>query len=298
MILLQGHRRGPNAGGGGQQGFIALEWWPDDFAAIRYAVNKGIIVVEPGGSGWEDLDAAVYDTPAPGFPASWKNPFRLNNPLSGAVMTGAGDPPAGTHGRFTGGLGQPYVDRARSGFSNWGSRIDAQGWGWEVTTTGIADLQGGADRNRWYGDRFGGSSSAVPIVAGALVCTQGALKARNMPLMTSWRARTLLRTTGSPQQAAPARPVSQRIGNRPNLRQLIPAALKTWVNNVTIRYTYATCIAESAWAYIDGIGWRRIRTGSPDGVSNVFRICCHAQATGAKVNAFIDGTYLYNVVQI
>ena len=41
------------------------------------------------------------------------------------------------------------------------------------------------------------------------------------------RARDLLRTTGSPQQDAPGRPATQRIGNRPNLRQIIPAALQT-----------------------------------------------------------------------
>jgi hypothetical protein len=43
-----------------------------------------------------------------------------------------------------------------------------------------------------------------------------------MPL-TPVRARQLLRTTGSPQQDAPGRPASQRIGNRPNLRQLVQA---------------------------------------------------------------------------
>ncbi|WP_255305542.1 hypothetical protein [Paenibacillus sp. Mc5Re-14] len=33
--------------------------------------------------------------------------------------------------------------------------------------------------------------------------------------------RELLRTTGSPQQDAPGRPASQRIGNLPDLRALI-----------------------------------------------------------------------------
>ncbi len=300
IILLEIHRPGPNSGAGGQQGFIAIEWWPDDFAAIRYAVNKGIIVVEAAGNGWENLDAAIYNTPAPGFPATWKNPFRLSNPQSGAVMVGAGNPPSGTHGRFTspGPWSEPYVDRARCGFSNWGSRVDAQGWGWEVTSSGYGDLQGGVgQQNRWYTDRFSGTSSASPIVVGALACTQGVVKARGMPLLTSWRARQLLRSTGSPQQAAAGRPVSQRIGNRPNLRQLVPAALKAWINNATIRYTYAVYTSQSAWAYIDGIGWRRIRTGSPDGVSNLFAICCQAQVSGRKVNVYIDNNYLYRIVQ-
>ena len=299
IILLEIHRRGPNGGGAGQQGFVAVEWWPDDFAAIRYAVNKGIIVVEAAGNGWENLDDAAYDTPAPGFPASWRNPFDPANPSSGAVVVGAGSPPPGTHGRNTSPnpWNLPYVDRARCGFSNWGARVDAQGWGWEVTTTGYGSLQGG-DRDQWYTDTFSGTSSASPIVTGALASVQGVLKARNMPLLTSQRARSLLRTTGSPQMAAPSRPVSQRIGNRPSLRQLIPAALKTWVNSTKITYCYALTTTQSAWAHVDGIGWRRVRNGNADGVGNVFDVCCNVQASGATANVYIDDQYLYNIVQL
>lgn len=296
IILLEIHRPGPNATGAGQKGYIAIEWWPDEFLAIRYAVNKGIVVVEAAGNGWEDLDAAIYNT-NPGFPASWKNPFNLSNPSSGAVVVGAGDPPSGTHGRTISPWNQPYVDRARCGFSNWGSRVDAQGWGWEVTTTGYGDLySGGSDR--LYTDVFSGTSSASPIVVGALACIQGVLKAKGMPVMTSERGRQLLRSTGSPQQAAVDRPVSQRIGNRPNLRQLIPVALKQWISGALIRFTYALHSSQSAWAYIDGVGWRQIRPGAADGVSNAFRICTEAQAAGAKVNAYIDDAYLYYVLAL
>ncbi|HZD04420.1 MAG TPA: S8 family serine peptidase [Longimicrobiales bacterium] len=298
IILLEIHRGGPNATGQGQKGYIAIEWWPDDFLAIRYAVNKGVVVVEAAGNGWENLDAAVYDTPGTGFPSWWKNPFHAGNPSSGAVIVGAGSPPSGTHGRTTSPWNLPYVDRARCGFSNWGSRVDAQGWGWEVTSTGYGDLQGGADPDRWYTDTFSGTSSASPIVTGALGCTQGVLKAKGMPLMTSQRARQLLRSTGSPQQPAPNRPVSQRIGNRPDLRHLIPAALKQWISNTVIRYTYALYTSQAAWAFVDGMGWRRVHPGSADGVSNVFRVCTEAQAAGTKVNVYIDETYLYNIIAL
>ncbi len=299
IILLEIHRRGPNGVGGpnSQQGYIAVEWWPDDFAAIRYAVNKGIIVVEAAGNGWENLDDAAYNTPGAGFPASWKNPFKLSNPSSGAVIVGAGSPPPGTHGRNTSPWNLPYVDRARCGFSNWGSRVDAQGWGWEVTTTGYGTLQGG-DRDRWYTDTFSGTSSASPIVTGALASVQGVLKAKNMPLLTSQRARSLLRSTGSPQTSAPNRPASQRIGNRPSLRQLIPAALKTWINSVKITYCYSLTTTQSAWAYVDGIGWRRAKNGSADGAGNVFDVCCNVQAAGTKANVYIDDQYIYNIIQL
>ncbi|WP_372727215.1 S8 family serine peptidase [Nocardioides sp.] len=296
IILLEIHRRGPNGGGGGQQGYIAIEWWPDDFTAITYAVAKGIIVVEAAGNGWENLDAAVYNTPGSGFPTGWKNPFRLANPSSGAVVVGAGDPPSGTHDRTISPWNQPYVDRARCGFSNWGERVDAQGWGWEVTTTGYGDLQNGA-HDQLYTDTFSGTSSASPIVTGALAVTQGVLKAKGMPLMTSPRARTLLRQTGSPQQSATGRPSSQRIGNRPSLKQLIPAALKQWVWGRTLSYCYCLTTSQGAWAFVKDIGWRRLHSGTADGISNMFTVCCNQQSTAGQVNVLMDDRYIYAIMQ-
>ncbi len=223
VMLLELHRPGPRfnfASNANQTGFIAIEWWPDDFDAIRYAIGKGIVVVEAAGNGAEDLDAAVYETAATGFPASWKNPFRRANRDSGAIRVGAGAPPPGTHGNDHG------PDRSRLGFSNWGALIDVQGWGQEVTTTGgrhstAGDLQGGANEDVWYTDTFAGTSSASPIVVGTLGCVQGVLRAQGRIPLTPARARALLRETGSPQQASDAAPLTQRIGNRPNLRQLI-----------------------------------------------------------------------------
>lgn len=225
IILLEIHRPGPRATGNDQEGFIAIEWWPDDYLAIRYAVNRGTVVVEAAGNGAENLDDTVYDTAPPGFPSWWRNPFRRTQLDAGAVVVGAGAPPPGTHDRNHG------PDRSRLGFSNFGACVDAQGWGREVTSTGYGDLQGGPNRNLWYTDTFSGTSSASPIVVGALACVQGVLRAHSRPRLSPARARQLLRASGSPQQDAPGRPATQRIGNRPNLRQLIPAALQTgtWV---------------------------------------------------------------------
>jgi hypothetical protein len=226
IMLLEIHRAGPNSRrGGGQFGYIAIEWWPADYDAICYAVARGVIVVEAAGNGFQNLDDPVYDRPQAGFPASWSNPFRRGARDSGAILVGAGAPPPGTHGRDHG------PDRSRLAFSNYGQAVDAQGWGREVTTCGYGDLQGGRNRDLWYTDRFSGTSSASPIVVGALASTQGVLRARGQTPMSPTRARALLRATGSPQTDAPGRPRSQRIGNRPNLRQLIPRALSTrsWI---------------------------------------------------------------------
>lgn len=219
IILIELHRPGPGASGAGQDGFIAIEWWPDDFAAIVYARSRGVIVVEAAGNGARNLDLPIYNTPAAGFPASWRNPFNLANPQSGAIVVGAGAPPPGTHGRNHG------PDRSRLDFSNHGARVDAQGWGREVTTTGYGDLQGGTNEDLWYTDTFSGTSSASPVVVGALACIQGALRVAGRPLLTPATARDILRTTGSAQTDAPGRPASQRIGNRPNLRQALERLL-------------------------------------------------------------------------
>ena len=246
IILLEIHRPGPNTPDGeqGQFGFIAIEWWPDDFAAIRYAVAKGIVVVEAAGNGSQNLDAAVYNTRPAGFPASWRNPFNPANPSSGAVLVGAGAPPPGTHGANHG------PDRSRLDFSNFGARVDVQGWGREVTTTGYGDLQGGMNQDFWYTDRFSGTSSASPVVVGAIASVQGVLRARGHHRLTSEGARRLLRSCGSPQQDAPGRPASQRIGKRPNLRELIPAALRL----------------QSRSADFDGDGRAEILISSPWGI--------------------------------
>ena len=233
IILLEIHRAGPRfnfTAPQGQRGFIAIEWWPDDFDAIRYAINKGIIVVEAAGNGAENLDDPIYSVRPAGFPATWTNPFNRNNRDSGAIVVGAGAPPPGTHGRNWG------PDRSRLDFSNYGALIDAQGWGREVTTTGYGDLQGGGNKNQYYSDMFSGTSSASPIVVGTLASTQGVLKAYGRIPLSPARAREVLRATGSPQQDGPAGPRTQRIGNRPNLRQIIPLVLQK-ANWIGVQFT-------------------------------------------------------------
>jgi hypothetical protein len=206
----------PHAKADSQEGFIAPEWFPAELAAIRYAVGRGIIVVEAAGNGAEDLDDPVYgDVEA--FGRDWRNPFSGDGADSGAILVGAGAPPPGTHGTRHG------ADRSRLSFSNWGSRVDVQGWGLEVTTTGgfaggPDDLYPGPDENAWYTNRFSGTSSATPMVAGALACVQGMLRAAGRPPLTPAEARTLVREEGPQQQSETTRPASQHIGRRPDLR--------------------------------------------------------------------------------
>jgi hypothetical protein len=175
IILIELHRPGPRTNFqdvGGQVGFIAVEFWPDDLAAIVFATSfRDVIVVEAAGNGAENLDDPIYNNRPNGFPTTWRNPFNLANSQSGAILVGAGAPPPGTHGRNHG------ADRSRLDFSNFGSRVDVQGWGREVATTGYGDLQGGSNEDLWYTDVFSGTSSASPIIVGTVGCMQGALRA-------------------------------------------------------------------------------------------------------------------------
>jgi hypothetical protein len=217
IILIELHRPGPRhnfESRNDQLGYIAVEWWPDDFDAILFATTRGVIVVEAGGNGAENLDDALYNNRPAEFPASWTNPFNRGNRDSGAIVVGAGAPPPGTHGRDHG------PDRSRLDFSNYGALVDAQGWGREVTTCAYGDLQGGASEDVFYTDVFSGTSSASPIVVGALAALQGAARANGQQLTPS-ECRGHLRGSGSPQQASSSAPVGQRIGNRPDLRALI-----------------------------------------------------------------------------
>jgi hypothetical protein len=268
IILIELHRPGPRfnyANRADQRGYIPIEWWPDDYDAIRYAVGRGVIVVEAAGNGAENLDDAIYGAPAQGFPATWSNPFARGARDSGAILVGAGAPPPGTHGRNHG------PDRSRLDFSNFGAAVDVQGWGEEVTTSGYGTLQGGTNEDLWYTDQFNGTSSASPIVVGALACMQGVLRAGSRPVLTAATARALLRSTGSAQQDAPARPAAQRIGNRPDLRvmidgQVVAAArvpVHRYWHSVTGHHFYTTDWNELGGG---GFGW------SYEGVQ------CHALA--------------------
>jgi len=227
ILILEMHRPGPRfnyALRPDQLGFIAVEWWPYDLAAIQYASGRGIIVVEAAGNGAQDLDDPLYNL-NPGFGPTWTNPFTRTTPPadSGAILVGAGAPPSGTYGPA----------RSRLDFSNYGRLLDAQGWGREVTTCGYGDLQGGSDENLFYTSQFSGTSSATPIVAGALACVQGARLAHGRTPLMPAQMRTLLRASGALQTDGPRdphtgsilRPLTERIGNLPDLRALIPAAL-------------------------------------------------------------------------
>ncbi|MBD3337340.1 MAG: S8 family serine peptidase [Candidatus Eisenbacteria bacterium] len=169
--------------GPGDGSWVPMEWVPDVFAAIQTTSALGIICVEAGANGSVDLDDALYG-----------GLFDRRVRDSGAILVGAGTP-SGLNAE---------------GFSNYGSRMDLQGWGSSIVTTGYGDLQGGAPEEH-YTAGFNGTSGASPIVVGSVASLQGqALDLFGTPL-TPALAQEILSVTGSPWTG------DRQIGERPNL---------------------------------------------------------------------------------
>jgi subtilisin family serine protease len=192
---------------GGPRGrFLPIEFWDDNFDAIQAATRRGVVVIEAAGNGGEDLDHKTY-----------KGKLSRPGRDSGAIMVGAGAPAR-----------DGYVDRARLDFSNYGSRVDVQGWGRKVATLDYGDLQRCDDPgDRHYTGEFSGTSSASPIVAGAAVLLESwAKQTRGAPLAPAV-VRDLLTRTGTPQAdgigGSDLATKPQQIGPRPDLERALQA---------------------------------------------------------------------------
>jgi len=189
--------------GAGAQGAeqLPIEYYQENFDAIETAVANGIIVVECASNGNENLDREFFE-----------GRFDPENRHSGAILVGAGTPPSGNFG----------PDRSRCDFSNYGRRVDLQAWGREVTTTGgnMNRFYPDGDLRQAYTSSFSGTSSATPIVSGAVACIQGIYKASTNGAMVLSGAEILeiLKETGTPQNEEGRQ---GNIGPRPNLAEAI-----------------------------------------------------------------------------
>lgn len=185
VILIELHAPGPNADGNGQFGYVAMEYWQDNFDAIAAADALGVIVVEAAGNGQQDYDDPVYGTL-----------FDPDVRHSGAVLVGAGTP-----------AGDPEW------YTNHGRRVDLNGWGSQVCTLAYGNLQGDPEpETAWYTGTFSGTSSASPVVVGSVVSLQGLVRQEFGTSLDSALMRQFLTETGTPQGADP-----RLIGPRPNI---------------------------------------------------------------------------------
>jgi hypothetical protein len=166
------------------------------FDAIRYVVDQGIVVIEAGGNGGNDLDN-YQDA---------NNRQRLNRNSadfrdSGAIIVGAASAAA------------PH---ARLSFSNHGSRIDCYAWGERIFTTNGSSTTS-------YTSLFNGTSGASPMVAGAAVLLQSWRKKADGKVFDPSTLRGMLSSTtlNTPSQ----NPAADRIGVMPNLRAILESEI-------------------------------------------------------------------------
>ncbi|MBV1859986.1 MAG: S8 family serine peptidase [Nannocystaceae bacterium] len=163
------------------------------WVATRMAADAGVVIVAAAGNGALDLDREELA-------------YYRERGDSGAIIVGAGQP--GT--------------RERLGFSTYGERVDLQGWGQDVFTTGYGQFaMYGDDANQSYTAVFNGTSSASPVVAGVAALAQGAVKDAGGEPLTSEQMRAVLRGTGLPQPLGD----EGRLGPLPQAPAAIEAAL-------------------------------------------------------------------------
>ena len=183
--LIELHAPGP----GGD--YIPMEWWQANYDAIANSTAQGRICVEAGGNGSTNLDAQIY-----------QGKFDRSSRDSLAIMVGAGTPNTMNPEWFT----------------NYGSRMDANGWGSEITTTGYGDLYSASGEDYYYTSDFGGTSGASPIVVGVCCLAQSIYKElTGGDVLDPITLRAAITETGAPQPS----PVTKYIGPRPNLAELL-----------------------------------------------------------------------------
>lgn len=204
IILIEDQSaRGPRLDPTTGRGLLPIEFETDIFEAIKRATDAGLVVIEPAGNGGENLDDEIY-----------RGVFSRNHD-SGAIVVGAGFVPAS--------FSDEGADRAKTDESNYGARVDVQGWGRAIATCGYGDIRLGQGENNFYTAKFGGTSGASAMVAGAAALLQSIVKQRGLAPLTSIQMRRLLSSTGSPQTGNLNKP----IGTRPDLRAAVAALEST-----------------------------------------------------------------------
>lgn len=184
--------------------------------ATRVGTDAGVVVVAAAGNGNLDLDREELA-------------YYRERGDSGAIIVGAGAP----------------LTRARLTFSTYGERVDVQGWGQQVFTTGYGQFAAyGGDRNQEYTAIFSGTSSASPIVTGAAVLLQQAAIEAGSPL-TSTQMRAVLVGSGLPQGTG------GKIGPLPQVGAALSGGLQPETNPPVVTFSMpASDVAVEETSYV------------------------------------------------
>jgi hypothetical protein len=211
--------------------YCPVEYYSDVYSAIANATALNRVIIEPAGNGYLNLD-----DPA------WGGIFQRATRDSGAIMVGAG-------------LAE---DRSRCDFSDYGSRVDIQGWGdWSVATLGYGDLYGWSETN-YYTLEFSGTSSASALSAGVAALVQSCARASYGFSLPTLMLRSNLVQTGYPQTYG----LAGNIGPLPNLSNVLVAADATLPLRITSILRTNTTNILITWATVGGLNYA-LQTNSP-----------------------------------
>jgi hypothetical protein len=283
IYLIELHTSGPGPIPGwvcecncGQFGYVPMEWDQSLFDSIQLHTAAGLIVVEAGGNGGMDLDDPFYGGL---FDRSLRD--------SGAILVGAGSP--GTH--------------APECWTNYGSRIDCQGYGNSVFSTGVGNLWDPGDENQWYTNSFSGTSSASPVVTGCAAVIQNLAQQTFGLTLDAITLRAALSLYGTAQ----GDPQSKHIGVLPDLAALLDAWFRLVIEHTPLEdtqnevddYEVAATVtpallngavsAVTIHYSVSGGGWQSAAM-SPGGVPGSWQGWIPAQPGGSYVRYYLEAT--------
>ncbi len=66
--------------------------------------------------------------------------------------------------------------------------------------------------------------------------------------------------------------------------------VQQWHQNKQLLRVFASYHSKNAWAYIQGVGWRKCKPSNPEGVTAMFVAACEARANGLAVTALASAT--------
>jgi subtilisin family serine protease len=204
VVIIELHTAGPHCdyescgdSVWGEPGFICLSWWPAISDLYLEIYEKGAIVVQAAGNGWENLDdTSIYGTV-----------FDTAYGTDHSIMVGAGWPDGCTYAPPDTSLHEPLLTRCS--YSNYGQRVNLHGhgccvataaWGFDIFGKGMPGGPPYNDPKQQYG-YFAGTSSATPIVAGAVVLLNSVWYERHGYYLNADQVCKALFYTGTPQDS-------------------------------------------------------------------------------------------------
>lgn len=242
-----------------------LEYDGGAFDAISTATANGRVVVEGAGNSATDLDQIVV---------GGNYLFDRNYRDSEAIIVGAGTA-SSSHNKLS--------------FSSFGDRVDVQGWGEDIVTTGYGDLFApSGDVTQFYTSVFGGTSGATAMIAGAAGIINSIRDARELSLLDSAGMRSALLT----QAVSQGDPQNGNIGPFPNVAAVVAAIPLSAPSTTAVGSATSVTVT---WGAVPGVADYRIYRASSGSAPSWTLVGTTSALTLTDTSVTAGQTYMYAV---